>query len=228
MRASDPDNLSTIPRDPERHPLDDGIWVVRSPLPDLHTALSRRAALFGAMLVGTGVASAGVAAVAIPLPKALDAELIDLATRTVALARHQQEVDYQATAAQGEIDRWNFANRPAVPVLPELIEIDALVAASRGFHEAREAHKRGVADRAAASNAPSLIALSNRLWQDLIHSVGRLAEMEAATLAGVAAKARVAEALAENDDNISEWWGQSLLRSVAEDALRLHNASVLA
>ena len=225
-----------------------------APLPSLTAAFSRRNAIFGALAIGTGAAAGEIAALALPaiLPKPADAELVEFAARTVALARRHEHVESQRNDAQGLIDRWDFANRPEAPELPEprsrMVVTDLSTATHRimqfadplddgdaqreaellAYKEARHAHKQAVADKVAASGVPSMTELSDSIWQDLIHAVEQLADMKPATLAGLAAKASVVEVLSETDSDIEVWWGQGLLRSVAEDAIRLHSASMAA
>ena len=230
-----------------------GALPAPAPLPSLSAALSRRNALFGALAIGTGAAAGELAAMALPsiLPTPFDAELIEFAGRTVALAQRHEHVESQRNDAQAEIDRWDFANKPKAPELPNLYsravasdlstathhvvqysvpldESDAQAAASVAFKEARRAHKAAVADKVAQSSVPSMTKLSDSIWQQLIRSVEQLADMKPSTLAGLAAKASVVEVLSETDSDIEVWWGQNLLRSVAEDAIRLHASSVMA
>lgn len=189
------------------------------------------------------------------LPSALnpaDAALIDFAGRTVALARRQEQVARQRGDAQGVIDEWDFANRPDEPEVrrarSRMVTTDLSTATHRimqfseplddgdaqgeaellAFKEARQAHKRAVADKVAQSRVPYLTKLSDRMWSRLIRSVEQLTDMRPSTLAGLAAKATVIEALAETDSDTAEWWGQNLGRSVTEDAIRLHASLVLA
>lgn len=181
-----------------------------------------------------------------------DAVLIDFAGRTVALAQRHEEVESQRNDAQGEIDKWDFANKPETPELPEprsrMVATDLSTATHRimqfaepiedgdaqvedallAYKEARKAHKQAVSAKLAASSVPSLAKLSDSLWQQVVHTVKRLADMEPSTLAGIAAKAAVIEVLAETDDELADHWGQSLLRSIAEDTIRLHASLVIA
>ena len=220
-----------------------------APLPSLTSAFSRRNAIFGALAIGTGAAAGEIAALALPV-KPVDADLIEFAARAVALAQRHEEAESQRNDAQAEVDRWDFANKPKAPEAPEprsrmvvtnlstathrimqfadpLDDGDAEEAELLAFKEARQAHKRAVADKVAASGVPSMTRLSDRLWQDLIHAVERLADMKPSTLAGLAAKAAVVEVLAETDSDTTDW-GQDLGRSLAEDAIRLHSISAMA
>ena len=229
-----------------------------APLPSLTSALSRRVALFGAVSATGFLAAAGASAVAkgevVTTPPSTldptDAVLIDFAGRTVALARRQECVANQRADAEAVIDRWSFANRPAVPEAPKvpsrMVATDLSTATHRimqfseplddgdaqaeadlfAFKEARNAHKRAVADMTAQSQVPYLTKLSDRMWNRLIRAIERLTDMQPSTLAGLAAKALVIETLAESDNDLADWWGQNLLRSVAEDAIRLHASSV--
>ena len=233
---------------------------VPAPLPSLTSALSRRAALFGAVASTGFLAAAGAPSLAkgeaiTALPSALnpaDAALIDFAGRTVALAHLQERVANKKADAKAVIDRWDFANKPAVPEIPEgrsrVVATDLSTATHRimqfseplddgdaqveadlfAFREARNAHKRAVADMTAQSRVPYLTKLSNRMWNRLIRAIERLTDMQPSTLAGLAAKASVIEVLAETDDELADWWGENLLRSVAEDAMRLYATSVMA
>ena len=231
-----------------------------APLPSLPAAFSRRAALFGAVTATGFLAAAGSSAmgqgvtttVAPPALDPADAALIDFAGRTVALAHLQERVANKKADAEAVIDRWDFANKPAVPEIPEarsrvvatdlstathrimqfsepLNDGDAQVEADlRAYKEARKAHKLAVEDKVAQSRVPYLTKLSDRMWSRLIRAIKLLTDMQPSTLAGLAAKAAVVEALAESDNDLADWWGQNLLRSVAEDAIRLHRSSVLA
>ncbi len=225
------------------------------PLPSLSSAFSRRRAVFGAVAATGFLATAGASAMANgtpPIVNPADAALIEFASRTVALARRQDAVLRQRIDAESAIDQWNFANSPDEPEMPKarsrMVITDLSTATHRimqfsdpldgddgaqgeadllAYKEACKAHKRAVADKMAQSRVPYLTKLADRMWQRLIRSVERLTDMQPTTLAGLAAKASVIEALAETDSDTADWWGRNLGRSVAEDAIRLHASSTV-
>ncbi len=183
----------------------------------------------------------------------IDATVIACTGRTVALVRRLDRALELRADAEEVIDRWDFANKPEVPDLPKarsrMVVTDLSTATHRimqfseplddgdqepgeadllAYREAREAHKRAVADKMAQSRVPHLSKLFERTQKRLIRSVERLTEMQPTTLAGLAAKASVIEALAETDSDTADWWGRNLGRSVAEDAMRLHASSMSA
>ena len=133
----------------------------------------------------------------------IDATLIACAGRTVALVRRLDRVLELRADAEDVIDRWNFANKPEAPDLPKarssMVVTDVSTATHRimqfseplddgdqgqgeadllAYREAREAHKRAVADKVAQSRVPHLSKLFERTQKRLIRSVEQLTDMQ--------------------------------------------------
>ncbi len=204
-------------------------------------------------LAAAGTSALGQGSATTASPSALDpidATLIACAGRTVALVRRLDRVLELRADAEDVIDRWNFANLPDEPVLPKArsrMEVTDLSTATHrimqfsepldndtqgetdllAYKAAREAHKQAVADKLTQSRVPHLSKLFERTQKRLIRSVEQLTDMQPGSPAGLAAKASVIEALAETDSDTADDWGKNLGRSLAEDAMRLHAASVL-
>ncbi len=150
------------------------------------------------------------------------------------------------------IDRWNFANLPDAPVLPKarsrMVVTDVSTATHRimqfsepldndtqgetdllAYKAAREAHKQAVADKLTQSRVPHLSKLFERT-QKTPHPLRRATHRHAAGLAGRARRQSLGARCARGDrQRRGRLVGARTSDArVAEDAMRLHAASVLA
>ena len=215
-----------------------------APLPSLPSAVSRRAALFGAVTVASVTAAVGRPAQShadVPSP---DAALIDLARNVEALATRERE----AWDRHSEAEDAAFTAIPPAPVRREVpgpyAGLDALspeqrlaklfadpndfwqasAAVDAEHHTALAEHARGGEAIEKRHSVPRLEREARRLSNHLTAASERLAEMQAASPTGLAAKARVLRAVGSRD-----WMSRpaeferhgALLESLLEDAARL-------